>query len=139
MDNALFMAVLSLVVTLMTSLFKTVTLSTKQKAAIAASLSIVAGVISVAVSSGDYTPANLAANAVSIFGVSQAIYQFILNGTGLNKILTDTRIFGASTAEVEDTAKNVEVIAKAVATSAAKKAPAKKPAAKKTTVKKPTE
>ena len=137
MDNALFMAVLSLAVTLLTSLFKTVRLTKKQKASIAGALSIVAGIASVAVSSGDFSPANLAANTITIFGASQAFYQFILNGTGLNKTITNKNLFGSHQAAVEEAATNIEVIAKEVAKP--KAAPAKKTAAKKTTAKKTTE
>lgn len=140
MDNALFTAVLSLGVTLLTSLFKSASLSKKQKSSIAAGLSIVAGVASVALSSGDFSPANLAANTIAIFGASQVIYQFILSGTGLNKTITDTNLFGANQAAVEIIAAQVEAVAKEAAkpkkaTPAVKKAPAKK----KTTTKKTTE
>lgn len=136
MDNALFTTVLSLAVTLLTSLFKTAKLSKKQKSSIAAGLSVVAGVASVALSSGDFTPANLAANAIAIFGASQVIYQFILSGTGLNKTITNTNLFGSNQAVAEMVAAQVEAVAKEAAKpkkkAAAKKAPAKK-TAKKTT------
>lgn len=135
MDNALFMALLSIGVTLLTSLFKSVKLSKKQKTSIAAGLSILAGFASVAFVSGDFSPTNLAANAVSIFGASQAIYQFILNGTGLNKKLTDVSLFGSSTSDIEVIVAEVEKTAKAA--KAVKKAA--KPAVKKTTLKKKTE
>lgn len=135
MDNALFMALLSIGVTLLTSLFKSVKLSKKQKTSIAAGLSILAGFASVALVSGDFSPANLAANAVSIFGASQAIYQFILNGTGLNKKLAEVSLFGSSTSDIEVIVTEVEKAAKAA--KAVKKAA--KPAVKKTTPKKKTE
>lgn len=132
MENALFMAVLSLGVTLLTSLFKSVKFSKKQKTSIAAVLSILAGVASVALVSGDFSLENLAANAVSIFGASQAIYQFILNGTGLNKKLTEVNLFGSNTSNVEVIVTEVEKVAKAAKT--VKKAA--KPAVKKTAPKK---
>ena len=125
MDNALFTAVLSLAVTLLTSLFKNAKLSKKQKSSIAAGLSIVAGAVSVAISSGDYSPQNLAANMVAVFGASQAMYVFVLNGTGLNTKLTDTRLFGKNQLVADIVAAQVEEVAKE-----AVKAPAKKRAVK---------
>lgn len=144
MDNALFTAVLSLGVTLLTSLFKTANLSKKQKSSIAAGLSVVAGAASVAMTSGDYSPANLAANMVAIFGASQAMYTFVLNGTGLNTKLSDVRLFGSNQIVVEALAKQVEEVAKEAVKAAEKKTPVKTPAkkaatVKKATVKKPTE
>lgn len=101
MDNAVLATTLSLVVTLLTSLFKSVNLTSKQKNLIATGLSVVAGTVSVVSSGVELTAGNLASTAVAIYGASQIAYQFILKGTNLNKTLTDVKLFGKKAADVE--------------------------------------
>ena len=130
MDNAIVATGLSLAVTLLTSLFKTANLSSKQKNLIATVLSVVAGAASVLLSGKDLSTADVASTAVAIYGASQIAYQFILKGTSLNKVLTNAKLFGSSAKAVEDTLAKVSTVEAAVKQT-------KKTAAK-TTTKKPT-
>ena len=95
MDNAILATGLAFVVSVLTSLFKNKGWSDKEKTAIATGLSILGGIATVGVDSGDWSAANLAGNAVAIFGASQIVYRYILSGTKLDKALTDLRLFGA--------------------------------------------
>jgi hypothetical protein len=125
MENGVVFTALSVVVTLLTSLFKTAGLSVKQKNLIATGLSVVAGAVTVWINSdGDFNGASVASVAVATYGASQLAYNFILKGTGLNTKLTTTNLFGTNSAKVEEIVSEVE---KAVKKSAPKKAtPAKK-------------
>ena len=128
MDNAIVATGLSLAVTLLTSLFKTANLSSKQKNLIATVLSVVAGAASVLLSGKDLSTADVASTAVAIYGASQIAYQFILKGTSLNKVLTNAKLFGSSAKAVEDTLAKVSTVEAAVKQT-------KKTAAKTTTKK----
>ena len=134
MDNAIVATGLSLAVTLLTSLFKTVNLSNKQKNLIATGLSLVAGTASVLLSGKSLSTSDIASTAVAIYGASQIAYQFILKGTSLNKVLTNANLFGSSAKGVEvvlDTAKKAETAKKATKkTTTAKKTTATKKVSK---------
>ena len=139
MENGVVFAALSVVVTLLTSLFKTGNLSVKQKNLIATGLSVVAGAVTVWVNNnGDFNGASVASVAVATYGASQLAYNFILKGTGLDNKLTTTNLFGTNASVVEATVEDIAKVAKVAKT--AKKAPAKKAPAKKaaTTTKKTT-
>lgn len=101
MDNAIVATGLSLAVTVLTSLFKTVKLSSKQKNLIATGLSLVAGVATVWLGGVDLTVGNIASTGIAIYGASQIAYQFILRGTQLDKKLLTTYLFGQNPSEVE--------------------------------------
>lgn len=118
---------LTLAVTLLTSLFKTVNLSSKQKNLIATVLSVVAGAASVLLSGNDFSATGIASTAVAIYGASQIAYQFILKGTSLNKVLTNANLFGSSAKEVETVLAEVAAVEKVVK---ATKKPATKSAPK---------
>mgnify|MGYP006289679339 CR=1 FL=1 len=80
---------LAIVVTLLTSLFKTVNLPSKWKSAIAVVLSVVAGAVTVWVAQGgDFTTQNVVQAVALVYASSQVIYDFILKGTGLDQTLT---------------------------------------------------
>lgn len=131
MNNGELIALLSIAVTLLTSLFKTVDLSAKQKNLIATGLSIVAGIASAYVD-GEIVASSLAASAVAIYGASQLAYNFILKGTGLNNKLTAVTLFGAKSNDVAKVLEDAVVVEKVVRKATKKTA---KPATKKTTTK----
>lgn len=80
---------LAVVVTLLTSLFKTINLSSKWKSAIAVVLSVIAGGVTVWVSQGgDFTTSNVVECVALVYAASQIIYDFILKGTALDARLT---------------------------------------------------
>lgn len=86
---------LAVVVTLLTSLFKTIDLSTKWKALIAVVLSVVAGAVTVWVTTGgDFTTTNVVGAVGLVYAASQVIYNFILKGTSLDQTLTSLTPFG---------------------------------------------
>ena len=80
-------------VVLATSLIKNVTMSTRAKNAIAAVLSVVAGVFvdltTHGFDFGSYAAADILGTVLVIYGASQAIYQFILKGSPLDAKLED--------------------------------------------------
>jgi hypothetical protein len=133
MDNALIATGLAFAVTALTSLFKTVTLSTKQKQTIVVALSLVAGVAQVAIQGVDLSVGNISAALVQVYGASQIAYNFILRGTKLNDKLTNTNLFGSSTATVEQA---IEVVKVVETVAAPKKTVKTKKAASPTRVKK---
>ena len=136
MGNGVIFAALSVVVTLLTSLFKTTNLSVKQKNLIATGLSVVAGAVTVWVNSdGDFSGTTIASVATATYGAAQLAYNFILKGTGLDKKLTNVNLFGVSPKVAEEVLK--EVSKKTSTKKAVKKAPAKK-ASSTTTTKKTT-
>lgn len=131
MENGVVFTALSVVITLLTSLFKTGNLSVKQKNLIATGLSVVAGAVTVWINSnGDFNGASVASVAVATYGASQLAYNFILKGTGLNNKLTTTNIFSTNNSNVEELIAQVARV-EAVAKKTAKKTPAKKTPAKK--------
>lgn len=121
MDNALVATGLAFAVTVLTSLFKTVHWSVKKKNLVVVALSLVAGVAQVAVNGVDLTAGNLTATAVQIYGAAQIAYNFILKGTKLNTKLTNTNLFGSSTANVEQVIEVAKTVEKVAASKAVKK------------------
>lgn len=80
---------LAVVVTLLTSLFKTINLSSKWKSLIAVVLSVVAGGVTVWVANGgDFTTTNVVQAVALVYAASQVIYDFVLKGTSLDARLT---------------------------------------------------
>ena len=128
MDNALIATGLSFAVTLLTSLFKTVKLNSKQKNLIATGLSLVAGFASVVLGGAELSAGNLASTAIAIYGASQIAYHFILSDTSLNKVLTAKQLFGKDAAAIESVLKTAQTVEKAAAKKSTKKVskPAKK-------------
>jgi hypothetical protein len=102
MDNATYAALLSLLVTVLTSLFKAVSFTTKQKNLIATVLSVVAGFGAIVAEGADFTLQSLAINAVAIYGASQIAYHYILSGTKLEGKLASTTLFGSKSQVVEE-------------------------------------
>ena len=80
---------LAVVVTLLTSLFKTIDLSSKWKSLIAIVLSVLAGAVTVWVSQGgDFSASNVVESVALVYAASQVIYDFILKGSNLDARLT---------------------------------------------------
>lgn len=113
MENSALFAVLSIVVVLLTSLFKQVKFTPKQKNLIATVLSLLAGT-ALAYTDGSLTASALTSSAIAIYGGAQLAYNFIIKGTGLDKVLTETTLFGKSSVKVEETLANAEVVEKVV-------------------------
>ena len=113
MENSALFALLSIVVVLLTSLFKQVKFTPKQKNLIATVLSLLAGT-TMAYTDGSLTASALTSSAIAVYGAAQLAYNFILKGTGLDKILTDTNLFGSNAAQVEETLESAKVVEKAV-------------------------
>lgn len=139
MDNSVLVIGLSLVVTLLTSLFKSVNLSIRKKSAIATVLSIGAGTAA-CYQSGTLTSADVFGSIAAIYGVANFAYQFILRGTGLDNKLTNINLFGVkqedAKAVLATAAKTEKAVRKAAPAKPAKKAsPAKATTAKKTSTK----
>lgn len=90
-------------VVLMTSLFKTVNMSTKTKTAIATVLSVVGGVITDLSAKGfdvsQYAGVNILTAALVVYGGSQLIYNFIMKGTSVDAKLEEV---GSSAPAEED-------------------------------------
>lgn len=142
MENPIIMTGLAFIVTVLTSLFKKSNLSDKQKNIIASALSIFAGTSSVLIQGVDLSFGNIVSTAISIYGASQIAYSFILKGTKLDKVLTNTVLFGSASDEVSKTlevAEAVEELASKTAKPVAKKTVARKTTAKKTAAKKPSD
>jgi hypothetical protein len=94
-------------IVLVTSLFKNVTMSTMAKNAIAAVLSVVAGVVfdlsTHGFDFGTYAAADIMGTVLVIYGGAQAFYQFILKGTALDAKLEDVGGPKPEEEPVEDT------------------------------------
>lgn len=131
MDNAIVATGLSFAVTILTSLFKANTFSAKQKNLIATGLSVVAGAATILLNGADFSAGNVTATAVAIYGASQIAYQFILKGTAIDTLVTNTNLFGSNAAQVEEVLKAAEAVEKVVS----KKTTPKKTAAKKAATK----
>jgi len=79
---------LSVAVVLLTSVFKTINLSTKVKALISVVLSVAAAAVTVWVAQGgDFSTVNIVEAVGLIYATSQLIYNFILKGTSLDQTL----------------------------------------------------
>lgn len=88
---------LAVIVTLLTSLFKTVDLSSKWKSLIAVVLSVVAGGVTVWVAQGgDFTTVNVVQAVALVYAASQIIYNFILKGSSIDQTLTSVTPFGGN-------------------------------------------
>lgn len=137
MDNNALIVVLSLVVTFLTSVFKVVSWSTKQKAALATVLSVAAGTAA-AWQAGQLDPNDVFGSIAAVYAVSNFAYVFIVRGTKLNKKLASMNLFGVNTEHASeilaDAAKVEKKVRKAVAATKAP-SPAKKTTAKKATTK----
>lgn len=84
-------------VVILTSVFKTIDLSTKWKHTIAVGLSAVGGVLLTWKQyNGNFSVDNLAAEFAAVYASSQLIYNYILKGTNLDQILEAFKIFGKS-------------------------------------------
>lgn len=139
MDNAIVATGLSFAVAVLTSLFKTVSLSTKQKQLIATGLSLIAGTATVIIGGVDLSAGNITPTAVAIYGASQIAYQFVLKGTKLDTVITNTNLFGGNADKVEEVLQAADAVEKVVAKpkkATPKKTTAKKPATRTTKVNK---
>lgn len=94
----------AVVVVLLTSVFKTINLSTKTKALIALILSVAAGAVTVWVSQGgDFSSSNIVEAVGLVYAASQVIYNFILKGTFLDQTLTAFSVAGKGSSDTPTT------------------------------------
>jgi uncharacterized membrane protein len=96
MVTGIFVLVVSALVVLLTSLFKTVNMSVKVKTLIATVLSVIGGVGADLASKGfdvsQYAGLDILTTALVIYGGSQLIYNFIMKGTSVDAKLEDTLV-----------------------------------------------
>jgi threonine/homoserine efflux transporter RhtA len=88
------LAGLSVAVVLVTSILKTVDMSTKTKQVIAIVTSVLAGLVGLLVTGKLDNTKDIAGAATAIYAASQVIYHFIISGTSLNDALEGFNIFG---------------------------------------------
>ena len=139
----LAVTVSGMVVSILTSLFKTSKLTSSQRSSLALGLSILGGVVSVLMSTDMSGALDITKMAVASFAASQVVYTGILKNTQINTKIEAIDVFSPSNKKkVEELAKLVEDVAVAKATSSVKaktakpvakppKAPAKKATSKK--------
>jgi hypothetical protein len=99
MTNAVAIGGLSvgLVVTLLTSLFKTINLSIRVKHTVAVVLSVIGGlVVTWAGLNGDYSLPNIVSAVSAVYASSQLFYNYLLNGTNLDQVLEAFNVFNRS-------------------------------------------
>lgn len=88
---------LGLIVTILTSVLKTINLSTRWRHTIAVALSAVGGLaLAWNQFNGDYSPQHLLETFSAIYASSQLIYNYLLSGTNLDQILTAFTVFGGN-------------------------------------------
>jgi hypothetical protein len=88
-------AALGLVVTVLTSVIKTINLSPRIRHTIAVVLAVVSSLlITWKQFNGDYSVDNLTKTFAAVYASSQLFYQYILSGTNLDQILTAFTPFG---------------------------------------------
>lgn len=120
------------VVSLLTSLFKTAKLTKGQRSLVALALSVVGGLATVLASTDLNGAVDITKMAVATFAASQVVYTGVLKNTSINGTLEEINVFTpANKAKVEEAAMKAE---KAIAKKSAK-APAKKATPKKTSTK----
>ena len=80
---------LAIAVVLLTSVFKTIDLSSRVKALISVVFSVAGGAVTVWIAKGgDFTATNVAESVALVYAASQVIYNFILKGTSVDRALT---------------------------------------------------
>ena len=97
MNTALLLSGLSvgLVVTILTSVFKTINFSARQRHSIAVVLSAIGGALLSWVNfNGDYSVPHLLETFSAVYASSQLIYGYVLNGSNLDQVLTAFSVFG---------------------------------------------
>lgn len=128
----LSVAASGVVVSLLTSLFKTANLTKGQRSIVALILSVAGGLVTVLASTDLNGVVDITKMAVATFAASQVVYTGVLKNTSMNGKLEEINVFTSSNqSKVEEIAKQVD--SKVAKKPAAKKAPAKKVAPKKTT------
>ena len=124
----LTVTVSGIVVSILTSLFKTAKLSKGQRSALALGLSVAGGLATVLASTDLNGVVDITKMAVATFAASQVVYTGVLKNTDVNGKIEAIDVFtSANKAKVEEVAK--------VADKAVKKASTKKPAVKKSETK----
>jgi len=99
MDTSLVVGGLGfgIVVTILTSVLKTINLDSRQRQSIAVVLSLLGGVaLTWNQFDGDYSTAHLTQTFAAVYASSQLIYQYLLSGTNLDQVLTAFSIFGGN-------------------------------------------
>lgn len=91
---------LSIAVVLLTSIFKSVEMSSKTKTLIAAVLSAVGAAVTDLATNGwdfgGYKSADVLGTAIVIFGTANLIYSFIMKGTTVDAKFEETSVLGRS-------------------------------------------
>lgn len=125
-------AITGIVVSVLTSLFKTVRLSKSQRSALALGMSVLGGLAMTLMSGDALSVDNLANTIVATFTASQVVYTGILRNTSLNSSLESFGFFSSKNEKiVKHVADDAEAVAKKVVKKKAATAPKSTP--KKTT------
>lgn len=120
----LAVTVSGVVVSVLTSLFKTANLTKGQRSILALALSVAGGLVTVLASTDLNGVVDITKMAVATFAASQVVYTGVLKNTSMNGKLEEMNVFtSANQAKVEEVAKMAE---KTVAKKTAKKATPKK-------------
>lgn len=120
----LTVTVSGMVVSLLTSLFKTARLTSGQRSGLALGLSVLGGLATVLMSTDLNGPVDITKMAVATFAASQIVYTGVLKNSNLNSKIEAIDVFSSKNeAVVEELASTAQ---KVVKKAAAKKAAAKK-------------
>jgi uncharacterized membrane protein len=120
----LAVTVSGVVVSVLTSLFKTANLTKGQRSILALALSVAGGLVTVLASTDLNGVVDITKMAVATFAASQVVYTGVLKNTSMNGKLEEMHVFtSANQAKVEEVAKMAE---KTVPKKTAKKATPKK-------------
>jgi hypothetical protein len=123
-------AITGIIVSVLTSLFKTVNLTKSERSALALVMSVLGGLAMTIINGQSLTLDNLANTIVATFAAAQVVYVGVLKNTSLNGSLEEINIFSSKNKRIVDSVANeAQSVAKKVAK---KKAPATKSTAKKT-------
>jgi hypothetical protein len=131
----LSVAASGVVVSLLTSLFKTANLTKGQRSLVALILSVAGGLVTVLASTDLNGVVDITKMAVATFAASQVVYTGVLRNTSMNGKLEEINVFTSSNqAKVEEIAKQVDSkVAKKPAAKKKAATSAVKPSPKKTT------
>lgn len=127
-------AITGIIVSVLTSLFKSINLTKTQRSVLALVMSVIGGFAMVIVQGQTLNVDNIANTIVATFTAAQVVYVGILKNTSLNGTLESYNLFGSKNKKVvEHVAKDAEAVVKKVAKK--KATTTAKPAVKKTSTK----
>ena len=117
-------AITGIIVSVLTSLFKTVRLNKSQRSALALGMSVLGGLAMTMLSGETLSVDNLANTIVATFTAAQVVYLGILKNTSLNSSLESFNFFSSKNKKVvEHVAEDAEAVAKKVTRKKASTAP----------------